>query len=384
MTKAKKRADVQGDAQAHGGPQVMATGLKWVGGVTAVLTLILGLHQLINLISAGRERHRQAEVLLTTAQTQKQADDRERAWASLEQAAQVAKGDTEVETAQADFAMGWLRTRRGPYEKRFDVGKFLPALERAASTTQGQRKADILAHIGWAQFLRSDDDAFEEQAHAYYREALNIDVQNVYAHAMRGYWALWSMSGPRDAASEMERERRLGQARKEFSAALAAGREHDYVRQLQIDGLDSLATSEGDVELMELANAMRKDREPISSEVRSEMAEFYVHRLTPSVRFGDDYPQPAVFYSEERKALLGALPPADQLATFAWIFDVGNSRIRPYWREYYRAVLQEAEGRYAEARQSLLKARSNMPHDYETNLAFEDAIRRLSNEERRH
>jgi hypothetical protein len=362
----------------------VATAIKWVGAVTAVLTLIFGLHQLADLISANRARHHQVEVLLTTAKTQEQAGDREDAWTSLQQAAQVAKGDVRVETAQEDLAMRWLRTRRGPDEKRFDASKFLPVLERAASTTQGQRKADILAHTGCVQFLRSDDDAFEEQGRAYFREAFQIDAQNVYAHAMWGYWALWSMSGPRQADSELEEERRLALARKEFSMALASGRELDYVRQLQIDGLNAFSTTEGDVELMELADAMRKNHEPISPEIRHEMARFYTDRLTPSISYGDESPQPVVFYSEERKALLGALPPADQLATFTWLFDVNNSVFKTYWREYYRAVLQEAAGQHAEARQSLLKARSNMPRDYETNLLIEDAIRRLSSKERRY
>lgn len=385
MTNSKKRVGAQGRTRPPRERQVMATTLKWVGGLTAVLTLIFGLHQLTELISVNRERHRQVEELMAIAKTQEQTGDRDGAWTSLEKAAQVAKGDTKVEAAQADVAMRWLRTRYGPDEKRFDASKFLPVLDQAASTTRGQRKADILAHIGWAELLRSDDDAFERQGYAYLREALQIDAQNVYAHAMAGYWALRSVSGPRGGSGETETERKVGVARKEFSLALGAGREQDYVRELQIAGFRALETPGGDVELIELVDAMRKNGQQISWRTRNEIIKFYADRLTPSIVSGTDYSQPTLVYSEARRRLLGTLPPADQLATFTWVWDVSDLDPSKIWlREYYRAVLQEADGQYAQARQSLLTAQSNMPDDYETGLMIKDAVRRLSKEKPQH
>jgi len=72
MSKARKIAvPEETKPQTRAGRQVVATALKWVGGVTAVLSLVFGLNQLVNLISCHRQRDRQVKELLRTSEMQR-------------------------------------------------------------------------------------------------------------------------------------------------------------------------------------------------------------------------------------------------------------------------------------------------------------------------
>jgi hypothetical protein len=77
--------------------------------------------------------------------------------------------------------------------------------------------------------------------------------------------------------------------------------------------------------------------------------------------------------------VLGALPPREQLATFSWLFDrpdFDQSRVSS--REYYRAILQEAAGERAEALQTLIRVRPNLPRGFTAQKDVERRIARIS------
>src|SRR5262245_38276654 len=65
--------------------------LKWVGGITAVLTLVFALQQAIQLISDNRERQREIAELTTVASQQRSAKDYRAAWATYDRALEVAE-----------------------------------------------------------------------------------------------------------------------------------------------------------------------------------------------------------------------------------------------------------------------------------------------------
>lgn len=356
------------------GRRITTTALKWVGGLTAILSLAFGLHQLAELVSTSHKLHGHLAELLSTGRTQEHAGDFAAALKTLEQADQLVQDNPDVQAARADLAMHWLETRLGPDERRFDASAILPVVERAASTAKGRRKADLLAHAGWAEFLRSDDGAWQRQSREYYNQALQIDSGNVYAHAMQGYWALWSVSGPRSGDEALQR-RRILEARREFSLALAGGREHEFVRRLQLDGLglEGFLDSETDIEFLRVVNDMRKSGEAIPPQTANVIMGFFADRLAPSI--GD-----SGGVLEEGRRLSSALPTAELFATFSWLFDRPDlNPSKAYLREYYRAVLQEASGNGSEALKTLLKARPNVPSDDpEFETEFQEAIRRLS------
>ena len=362
------------------GPAKGAKVMKWVVGATAVLSLGVGLQQLGNSISESRSRHQDIEQLMILAKSQESAGDFAAAWDSLDKAAGItgAGGDTQV--AQANLAMRWLETRLGPDEERFDANRFLPVLGRAAAAAVGQRRADLLAHVGWAQVLRSDADAFRSQAKGYYREALQIDAQNVYANAMQGYWALWSVSGPR-VADEPRREQVRLYSRDKFARALDVGRERDFVRHLQLNGLEQLDTAKGDAEFIAIVNGLRTSGEAVPPRTFRDIQAFYSDRLNPHIQTNPETGATVVVDSADRRSFLSALSPAEHMATFVWVFDraAAVDSDRTFIREYYRAVLQEAAGQTAQALKTLSEARTQVPRDErDWQLAFDRSIGRLS------
>jgi hypothetical protein len=321
--------------------QVIPTALKWVGGITAVLSLLFGLHQLSDLVSAHRQREREVKELLNTSKMQERSGDYSAAWNSLDQADRLTKGAREVRAAQESVAMEWLENAHvNPDQQKFaDItGKVVPVLDRAVSTAEGSRKADLLAHLGWAEFLRSRDGVSGVQPDDFYRRALTIDPHNPYAHAMLGHWILWNGGT-------------LADAREEFSQALAAGRAHDLARQLQLSALQNTRTDDAEAELLRTMNDMRKANEHIDSHTRARVWAIYYFG------FG--------FTPSEGQHVLDALPAEEQLATYKWLFDRPDFDSSKIWgREYYRAILQEAAGQRAEALQTLLRVRANLPRDY--------------------
>ena len=344
--------------------------LKWVGAVTSILSLTFGLYQLTNLMAGVRERQRRIAESLDVETTQRTAGDFAHAWATLQEAAKLADEGGKVATImgrldevrqrvrlrQEDLAMAWLRdSRPGPGRAFSDiVNPVLPVLERGLLTTTGERKADLLAHLGWADFLRFRDDGVPRNPEPRYREALQLDPGNPYAHANLGHWILW-------------RNGTLEAARKEFSAALESGRAHDYVRRMQIAALQNARTPDAEGEILRVVNGMRKNKESIDERTRASVFSMYVSAFTRD--------------EATTQKLLTALPPSDQLETFqALFYDQDFDQAKRPSREVCHARLQEAAGRPDDALRTLQAVRSEFAPNASGSLprTVDASIARLS------
>ena len=222
-----------------------STILKWVGSLTAILSLFFGVRQLVKIVSDRVEASRKIDVLLKSEDVELKVRDYAAAWRSLEQASQVDSNSAKVHLAQENLAMAWLEDghlRQG--EKFSDIPeKVEPVLSRGiASTKDPQRSADLLAHIGWAYFLRSRDGVFGLDPVGAYSKAAAQDKNNPYAEAMWGHWILWNHG-------------KLSEASQHFSSALASGRQRDFVRLLQFAALEHCPNGECDAEIIRIAGA---------------------------------------------------------------------------------------------------------------------------------
>ncbi len=275
-----------------------ATALKWVGGITAGISLLLGIQQLVSWIGDGMQRRREAATLVEMARAQSARNAHAEAWASLDRAGQV-RPDADLTDARVDVAFGWLHESRPGPEKDFrtitDV--VTPALDRALVQAQGTRRADLLAHLGWATFLRLRDGVSGDPAERY-NEALALDPGNVYANAMLGHWILWDGND-------------LAAARERFATALrgpAAMR--PFVRRLQLAAL----VNEGepaDGELLRVAAELRKG----SDEVPTNVANYIYWIFT--MRYGRQ--------GARTPAADEGLSPEDLRAIFEWIVLIAPS-----------------------------------------------------------
>jgi hypothetical protein len=269
----------------------------------------------------------QAAALTATARQLCESGDHALAWQRYGEAVARYPKRPALLVAREDCGMHWLRNihaREGKETFTDIVDRIVPVLAEAAISASGQRAADLHAHLGWADFLRTRDGATGLDPPAHYRQALSHETSNVFAHAM---WAhhIMARQGP------------LEDARKHFAAALASGRERAFVRTFQFAALLYHHASDAQIEAARVANDMRKSGEAIDRDLGE--------RLWTYVYYD------GLLSSERREGFMAAMHDADNAATFRWLFP--ESQVRqdraPQWR-FLMASLEEAAGERAAAR----------------------------------
>lgn len=332
-----------------------AKALKWIGYVTAVLSLIAGIRGLQTLISGKMESHRKTESLLATQQLQLRAHDYESAWQTLEQASQTGAEGDKVRAARETLAMEWLENIHVQDTQKFsDIVKRLdPVLTSgAAAAKTPQQKADLLAHLGWSYFLRGRDGMTGIDPAKTYADAVQEDPNNPYAQAMWGHWILWNTGQP-------------GGAVPHFDAALRSNRQREFVRRLQVISLLNGNNQACSQELARVLNALRKENGAVDNDTRRRLSTVYHNEL---------------IYSDDGAAFINAVAPAEQLLTFHWLFDrLESDDSAALSRSFEIAVLQEAAGQRAEALASFQAVNAQLGgHPGRLLTKTQAAIRRLS------
>ena len=307
------------------------TPLKWVGVVTALLFVLLLLNQVSKVYAELRDRERQVGELQAMAERQQRAGAYQDAWASLERAAVTADQGSylarlarpeaarqAVRSAQEDLAMAWIERVSAAGGARFSdtVDPLLSTLTAGAATAAGRRKADLLAHAGWAHFLKSRDGGADAQdPEPFYREALDIDPSNPWAHAHWGHWLAW-------------KRRPVEEATAHFDAGLASGRARPYVRRVQLAALQLGGTAAGQAAFLAAVADMVKNQEPVEPAVRDAVYALFARAFDDEARF---------------ERLAAAVPPATQIAVIRALFfelDFDPARVPP--RDAWLARLQDA------------------------------------------
>ena len=266
--------------------------IKWIGAGTAVISLILGARQLVTIGTERAARARESADAVAIARQQAARGDFSDAWKSLDHAEQQSR-TAETDAARLEVAFRWLQEARKPADQPFATitDAIVPTLDRALLDQQHPRRADIVAHLGWATFLKSRDRG-EGDPEPLYRQALMIDPKNVYANIMLAHWLMWNRGS-------------IENARPYFEAAVASGKERPLVRRLQIAALRNSSSNEGDTELLRIANSMRQQNEtPDNASARTI---YVVYRTRYATR--SPYIDPNTT----------GVTPADQLATLTWL-----------------------------------------------------------------
>lgn len=341
--------------------------VKRVAAVGVILSLLLGLFQAAKLVHDARDRMARVDEMARVAQIQSSRDEPAEAWAGLAQAIALTDEAGPLEsslwaverrrrglrTQQEDVAMQWLRDGRpGPGHAFSEiVDQVVPGLERAAadSAIAGRRRADLLAHLGWARFLKSRDGITTVDPSVDYASALAADPHNAYAHAFWGHWILWQHGD-------------LSVAMRHFADALTdsradGGAMRAWVRSMQVAALRNQHGLPTDAALLALVNTMRVQREPIDSGTRDSVKEIYYG-------FGRD--------RERTSALLKAVPSDEQAATLAQLAFADPSM---------RAVLAqlfEAAGQRDQALRAWRALRADPDIDSETAAQADAAISHLA------
>lgn len=328
--------------------------------VLVALLLAGGVWRGLSWFFEHREQSRQVTALLKQGQLQADSGNYASAWNLLEQAAVIHPPSSEVIDAQERLAMAWLDNARGSQltgNLKDIAEKVLPVLSRGAVAGKGERSADLLAHMGWGDFLRSREGVGGLDPTQNYRRAIEIDPGNVFAHTMWGFEIL-RKGGP------------LAEANRHFAIALQSKREREYVRHMQISALLWAPDPELECEVIRVANEMRRGGEsmPTGTPERSDtwrLWNVYYSRLI----FDHDKPQ-----------FLAAIPPPDHVATFRWLYPEDQFPQDKYHLYLYiLAQLQELSGDRTNALASYQKLRSKLGSARGSLLDHSNAaIKRLS------
>ena len=265
--------------------------------------------------SAQRRRNQYAEALTTVAK-----------------ARELAPAATNAREVQEDIAMEWIRNvrvedGRGTFTDA--VKPPLAVIDAALPSASGPRRADLLAHSGWATFLMWRDGDRRLDPVVWYRDALSLDAGNPYANAMLAHWILFQSDDVAGAVAL-------------FDKAAAAGRALDDVRVLQWAAYANDKGPEADVQLVRLADAMRRNGEKLTPRQSQTLWAPYYFALSPA-------------QGSKRDLLLGAVAPDEHISTLRWAFDAGASQEESRRRavRFYVALLHAKAGRQQQAREDL-------------------------------
>lgn len=266
--------------------------VKWIGAATAVISLVLGARQLITIATDRAQRNRDSAEFTALARQQAGRNEFADAWRSLDRAEERSRTEA-TDAARLDVAFRWLEEGRPgpnqPFSKITDA--VVPALDRVLLNPQHPRRADTLAHMGWATFLKWRETGTGDPA-SLYKQALEIDPQNVYANTMLAHWLVWKGEP-------------LTAARPYFDAAVGSGKERPFVRTYQLAAVRNRNDDAADAEFIRVVNAMRQQNESLDERSARDAYVVFQRRYGPSRRATD----------------AGAIdvPLPDQLATFNWL-----------------------------------------------------------------
>lgn len=331
--------------------------LKLAGGIAAILSFFLTVNQFTGILQGFRIHHKEFSDAMHVGQQQQERGDYPAAFESFKRATELDPVDRDAQDEQAHVAMLWLDNIH-THGRTFTeiVDPLVPVMDKALAHAKGPKAADLIAHIGWANFLKSRDGERDggtiEQS---YQRALSIDPQNVYAHAMWGHWILWQNGA-------------LARADQHFAGALQSGRERTYVRHMQISALCNTHRVDAEAELFRVANEMRLGQEPIDREDRRGMFE-----RTVDYRWEN---------FDELAQILGAIKPSDVEATYDWLSSdnvAGDAAFKQQRREFVGAAAAETAGNRSEAlsRYRSLRSAAETSHDQQIVEQTTVAIQRL-------
>lgn len=260
--------------------------------------------------------------LIAAAQLQLTNGDYAGAWKVIGEAVRVSPDSRAARDEQVEIALAWLRDMRVtlPATSTDAVKPLVECLYQALVGTKGTRAADIHAHIGWANALRWKEGVRGQKIEEEYAEALKLDPNNPYAHAMWGHWlaAQWKP---------------VEETTNRFHLAHQSGRASKFVAHLEIYALgwdaEDLERARG---MVRVADRLRREGADLDEETRGKIVSVV-------------YEQHGRKHTEEVVAML---PATEHLATFLWVAK-GRDLRSAGAVGYFHARLTEATGDKARA-----------------------------------
>ncbi len=294
--------------------------------VTAIVLLaVFGMWLTYSKIQHNRVIREQIAQVITQANNDLEARAYSESFEIVEKAKVQFPDDSELQKMQERIAMTWLRNIRITVgEQTFSqiVAKLRPTLSSGAAISKGEEAGDLLAHLGWCEYLRARDAVTGTDPVSYFKKAVAVDASNPYAHSMWGFWLLYK-----------DYEQDLPEAQQHFDIAVKSNRDRLWVRNRQINALLQHYIPAKEREAIRVANAMRLEGTSVQE---------------PD-RLWSIYEQ-ALVRNRDTQDFLELMPPDQHVATFKWLFPDGSfSDSKSAMYRYMLGRLEEAAGDHENA-----------------------------------
>jgi hypothetical protein len=237
--------------------QGIGTFLKWVGGVTAIISLVLGLWQANKVFEDWSDRRASMDQFLKAADFQLDLMDYPGSWEIVQECLALDPMSPKAIKKQLQVAMAWTRDpMRHKGQKKYSevVSPLMSALYLGAVLEDEQLAADALAHIGFANFLKSIDSDEVYKIDEYFKNSIEKNPRNIYGHVFWGYWILNRVNKKDYGRDKLEMAmEHLGIARNSAQSA----KERELVCKFALTALGNTYVKGADVETIKWANEMR-------------------------------------------------------------------------------------------------------------------------------
>lgn len=308
--------------------------LKWIGGITAIISLIVATVQINELFMGWREKRVAVEELIRAAQLQQETSDYLGAWKFIDQALSLEPTSRAARQEQINLALVWVKNISINDTETFidAIDQLIPVLYRGATSEDPRKAATISAHLGWADFLRFRKGNAELDVERHFKRSLRLDPENLYGNAMYGFWLLRS-GNPFKYSIE-----RVEQAVKHFQKALELGESQDYVRHLQMNAYLFSGNLDAKIKAYETAILILNKGETIRQSDRINLKNDLIKIVTGKDR-GERNPDYVRFYDT-----LVEMFGADQLLrVFRWAYPSKKKPNETGWW-YVQGRLSEETG----------------------------------------
>jgi hypothetical protein len=311
----------------------LGSALKWIGGITAVLSLVLAAVRVNDLFTGWQEKRMAVGELVRAAQFRKETQDHGGAWELLDQAISLEPASRAARREQIDLAVQWVRALNIQASDAFAeaVDRLIPVLYRGVVSEEPARAATISAHLGWADFLRVLHGEQRLHPELHFDRALQSDPANVYANAMYGHWLLRGRRGE-EAEGEV-----VTKAAGHFETALQTGKERSYVRNLQISAYLDWGGVDGCLKAFDTAVSIRETGEEIRRFDRNRFKSALIRMVTSKDRNEQRSALPGKW-----DALLERFGPNGLMEIFTWSYPPDQEPAETGWWYVRGRLLEEA------------------------------------------
>ena len=212
--------------------------LKWIGGITAVLSLVMLATQVQGLISQWQRTQEAVQERVEGARLQQEMGDLIGALREVSGALELDPTSSDARAFQVELVLSYLQETNAiaedakPFERYDQVVEenkdLINILYRGAASADGDRKATLMAFLGWLNILRLRSGLEDIDPDQHFSYALKLDPDNLYANLM---WAAWIPN----RYNPNSYDEQAGMARSMFALALeVAGDKRRWVREMQV------------------------------------------------------------------------------------------------------------------------------------------------------